>query len=80
MIKGISYKSLGKYEEAIDCYDKAIEINPFYWNAYCNKGSILHNNMGLYQEAIDCYDKALEINPMFSTAFNNKGIFLFENF
>ncbi len=39
--KGIALKDLGKYEEAIQAYDKAIEIKPDYHLAWNNKGIAL---------------------------------------
>ncbi|MDI6642086.1 MAG: tetratricopeptide repeat protein, partial [Elusimicrobiota bacterium] len=63
---------LGKYEEAIKCYDKAIEINPKHYKFYCNKGVAL-DELGKYEEAIACYDKAIEINPQCYEAYFNKG-------
>jgi len=39
--KGFSLVSLGKCQEAIACYDKAIEINPRYADAWYNKGAAL---------------------------------------
>ena len=38
-----SLKNLGKYTEAIECYDKAIEIDSNYKEAYQNKGNSLFN-------------------------------------
>ena len=55
---------LGKYEEAIVEYDKALKVNPKYVDAYNNKGLSLHN-LGRYEEAILEYDKALKINPKY---------------
>jgi tetratricopeptide (TPR) repeat protein len=65
----------GNNQEAIACYDKAIEINPQYADAYNNKGLSLYY-LGNNQEAIACYDKAIEINPYFADAFYNKGMAL----
>ncbi|MBA2268751.1 MAG: tetratricopeptide repeat protein, partial [Nitrosopumilus sp.] len=62
-------------QEAIACYDKAIEINPQYADAYNNKGLSLYY-LGDYQEAIACYDKAIEINPEYADTFYNKGMAL----
>jgi tetratricopeptide (TPR) repeat protein len=70
--KGGSLSSLGRYQEAIDCLDKALEIDPRYAYAWTNKGACLRS-LGRYQEAISCYDKALEIDPRNATAWNNKG-------
>ncbi|KAF0144671.1 MAG: protein kinase [Nitrospirae bacterium] len=73
--KGVSLDSLGKYQEAIACYYKALEINPGYGFAWNNKGNAL-GMLGKYQEAIACYDKALEINPGDGFAWHNKGVVL----
>jgi tetratricopeptide (TPR) repeat protein len=73
--KGGALYSLGKYDEAIKCYDKAIEIdpdNPVVWN---NKGLAL-NSLGKYDEAITSYDKAIEIDPDDADTWNNKGLAL----
>jgi tetratricopeptide (TPR) repeat protein len=63
---------MGRYEEAIKCHDKAIEIDPEYAYAWNNKGNSLHY-MGRYEEAIKCYDKALEIIPKNADVWSNKG-------
>jgi curved DNA-binding protein CbpA len=73
--KGGALYFLGKYNEAIKCYDKAIEIdpnNPVVWN---NKGLAL-NSLGKYDEAITSYDKAIGIDPNDADAWNNKGLAL----
>jgi serine/threonine protein kinase len=75
-IKGNSLHDLGKYEEGITCFDKALEINPEDAKAWINKGVSLHD-LGKYEEAITCYDKALEINPEEAKAWTNKGASLY---
>ncbi len=35
--------NLGKYQEAIDCFEKSLEINPNKANAWYNKGFSLNN-------------------------------------
>ena len=39
--KGITLDKLEKYNEAIECYDKALEIEPNYAGALNNKGAVL---------------------------------------
>ena len=70
--KGGSLHALGRDEEAICCYDKALAINPRYAVAWSNKGASLHD-LGRTEEAIVCYDKALEIDPRHTNAWNGKG-------
>ena len=43
---------LGKYEEAIECYNKSLEINPNDAIIYCNKDVSLED-LGKY-EVDDC--------------------------
>ena len=73
--KGVSLRILGKHQEAIVCYDRALEINPRDALAWSNKGFAL-SDLGKYQEAIICCDKALEINPRDALAWSNKGVAL----
>lgn len=39
--KGIDYYQLGQFEESASCFQKAIELDPNYIDAYYNLGSIL---------------------------------------
>jgi tetratricopeptide (TPR) repeat protein len=59
-------------ESAIASYDKALEIQPDYHQAWNNRGNALQN-LGRNQEAIASYDKALEIQPDYHQAWNNRG-------
>lgn len=62
----------GKYEEAINYYDKVILIESEFSKAWLSKGLALQN-LGKNEEAIICYDKCIEINPRNSWPWNNKG-------
>jgi len=70
--KGVCLGSLGCHEEAIHCYDKALELDPRDAPTWTNKGNSL-NSLGRYEEAIHCYDKALELDPHDVIAWTNKG-------
>jgi curved DNA-binding protein CbpA len=70
--KGGALYFLGKYDEAITCYDQSLKIdpnNPVVWN---NKGLALYF-LGKYDEAIISYDQAIKIDPSDADAWNNKG-------
>jgi len=70
--KGVSLDELGRHEEAIACYDKALEIDPGDVNTWSNKGTAL-GALGRHQEAIACLDQALRLNPESAPAWSNKG-------
>ncbi len=61
-----------EHEEAMKDYDKAIELNPQYAEAYNNRG-IAKAELGRNEEAMKDYDKAIELNPQYAEAYNNRG-------
>jgi Uma2 family endonuclease/Flp pilus assembly protein TadD len=63
---------LGRYEEAIDSYDKPLAIKPDFYEAWYNR-SIALWTLERYEEAIASYDKALEIEPDDYWAWFNRG-------
>jgi tetratricopeptide (TPR) repeat protein len=69
---GADLYSLGRYDEAIECYDKALELNPQDADAWSGKGGCLMT-MGRYEEAVNYYNTALEINPQHTMAWSGKG-------
>jgi len=73
--KGKSLASLGRFDEAITCCNKALEIDPRNAKGWGNKGVSLHG-LGRFDEAITCYNKVLEIDPRDAKGWGNKGISL----
>jgi len=73
--KGIALDELGRYEEAIECHDRALEIDSEDAAAWYNKGIALMK-LGRYEEAIECFDEVLKIDPEYAYAWNNKGFSL----
>ena len=75
--RAVDFIKLGKYEEAIQCYDKALQLNPDDPITWSEKGLSLHY-LGRNNEAIQCYDQALKLNPIYAKVWNDKGIYLRE--
>jgi tetratricopeptide (TPR) repeat protein len=71
--KGNAYFALGKYKEAIKCYDKVIKIDPKRALVWTGKGHAL-NLLGKYKDAIECYDNAIKINSQDSNTWTMKGL------
>ena len=59
------------FEEAIEAYDRAIQINPDSVDALVSKGAAL-KNLGRYKESGKACDQALRINPKSAGAWANK--------
>ncbi|PRC91485.1 tetratricopeptide repeat protein [Solimicrobium silvestre] len=68
-------KAQSKFQEAVECQLKAIELQPDNAFAYLNLGVTLVA-MGRDDEAIENYRKAIALNPDFKEAFYNLGIAL----
>ena len=73
--KGTALCELGRYEEAIPCFDEAIRLNPNHADAWNNKGVELCE-LKRYEEAIPCYDEAIRLKPDYAMVWNNKGILI----
>ena len=72
---GTHLDKIGKFQEAIECFDRALAAKPNFLNAIFNKGACLQQ-LKKYQEAIECYDKVLSFDPNYIGALNNKGLAL----
>lgn len=74
-VEGTEFSKQGKLSEAIECFDKAIEINPSFELPWANKASGFLN-LKKYDEALECTNKALELHPDWSEALKLKGMIL----
>lgn len=62
-------------EKAIECFDKAIHINPKNDLAWGDKGLIL-DKQGRTKEALESFSEAIEIDPGNAITWHNKGLSL----
>jgi tetratricopeptide (TPR) repeat protein len=69
--KAISYAFLRKYNEAIECSNRVLELDPNSTDNLNNKAWAL-NALKKYNEALECSNKALELDPNSAWAFTNK--------
>ena len=61
-----------KYKEALDCYSKAIEIDPNDPILYSNR-SAMHLNLSEYEQALTDADKAISLKADYSKGYLRKG-------
>jgi len=57
-----SYGASGRYEEAIEAYEKAIELKRDYAHAWYYKAQ-LHYRLKEYDQAVCCAETALKLEP-----------------
>ena len=65
-------RELGRYEDAIASYRRALEIDPANASALNNCGAVLFD-LGRYDAAIAAYDRAIALEPRKLQAHNNRG-------
>jgi len=70
--KGAALVLLGRYDEAIECLDQALQINPDSELAWLNRGNALARK-GLTKDALSAYNRAIQANSRYEVAWNNKG-------
>lgn len=75
---GNSLSEIGRVDEAIAQFQKAIDIDPDYSDAYNNLGTALLKK-GQVDEAITKYRKSMELRPTYTEAHNNLGLALLQN-
>jgi len=62
---GICYLETGRYDMALDEFERAVRIYPGFVEAYANMGMV-HFKQGRYEEAVDAFRTAEKLNPGYS--------------
>jgi tetratricopeptide (TPR) repeat protein len=70
--QGTVFGSRGCLKEAIECFNRAIEIDPNITDAWYNKGIALINQENL-TGALECMQKAAGLDPDFTVAWFKMG-------
>jgi len=73
--KGIEFLKQGKTTEAVECFDKAIGINPSFGLPWVSKTKIFLDAQK-YDEALESANKALVLNPNWGDALKLKGMIM----
>ncbi|MEG4285211.1 tetratricopeptide repeat protein, partial [Microcoleus sp. A006_D1] len=73
--KGRCLNRLDRYDEALECLDKAIEIDSSYARAWANRGDVL-DSLKRYDEALVFLDKAIALDGNDHLAWHWRGIVL----
>jgi type IV pilus biogenesis/stability protein PilW len=73
---GVDLYDQGDYSKALQAYQKVIELDPEYAEAYNNLG-IIYQEIGDFDRALSAYQNAIGINPKYEKALNNLGVLLY---
>ncbi len=70
---GVNFGSFGRYDKALEEYDKSIAINPNYALSYNNKGDTLLK-LKRVNDALPLFEKAIELDPNSPFPWYNKSL------
>jgi len=70
--KGQSLVNLGQIDEAIECFSRAIALDPKNADAFVKRGLAMERIQKM-EEAIESYDRAIALNDSFTLAYLYKG-------
>jgi tetratricopeptide (TPR) repeat protein len=70
------YYEKGRYDDAIEDYTRALQVNPNDPVAYYDRANAYYRK-GQYDRAVEDYTKAVEINPQDEEAYFNRGLAYF---
>lgn len=66
---GVSHRALERTSDAVDCFIKALKLNPDYAPAYYNLGVEYHLN-GLLDKSVQMLEQAVSLSPEHGDALN----------
>ena len=72
VFRGVALDELGRHEEALDSFNKAIELEPKEWSVRMSYGNTLIK-LGRYEEALASFDKVIELKYDNLIAWIEKG-------
>lgn len=70
--KGYKQYQTGLFEQALESYNKGLEIAPNHSIGYYNRG-LIKIELGLKQEALNDFNKSIDIDPTYSLAYYSRG-------
>ena len=68
---GTNYLKKGDWDQSVFYFNKALEIDPKYADAYYNRGTV-YANKGQYNRAISDFNKVIKIKPRHTLAYYNR--------
>jgi tetratricopeptide (TPR) repeat protein len=69
--RGVAYSRRLQHKEAIDDFNRAIQLYPEYAAVYNNRGNVLLG-LGAVREAVKDFDRAIVLAPGYAAAYSNR--------
>lgn len=73
--RGLALQEIGRPEEALEHYDRAIALKADYADAHFNRGNVLLD-LCRRQDALGSYNRAIALRPRHAAAHANRGVVL----
>ncbi len=71
-IRGAALGKAGRYDDAIADFNRALQINPSFAQAYANRG-LVYRLKDDDANAVADYNRALQVNPQYANAYVRRG-------
>lgn len=72
--RGLALSDGGNYDEALKDFNKAIELDPLFYEAYANRGTVFEKT-GRFNEALADFEKSISLNPYYKIYFARAIVF-----
>ncbi len=66
------YYKQGRFLDAIECFDRVIEMDPGHVDAWRERGTCL-KELGRYEEALQCFERAIDLDDRIPATYYAKG-------
>jgi tetratricopeptide (TPR) repeat protein len=67
--RGSAYGRAGQFSDALDDFNRALELNPRFYQAYANR-ALIYRNQGKAELALADYNTALKLSPRYDVALS----------
>jgi lipoprotein NlpI len=67
--RGLAFLNTDQVDKAIEDFDRAIALDPYFRDAFLNRGTALEKT-GKFDKAIENFDKAISLSPSYEVYFN----------
>jgi tetratricopeptide (TPR) repeat protein len=73
--RGRAWSDEGKYDRAVDDFNRAIELDPAYPDAF-NGRALAYSGLQQYERALQDFEQASKLDPNYAIAIFNRGLTL----